>query len=171
MNGVLLTCAGGTVEVPGMPLIGRADGGHLVVNPPRAVWERSELAPQELSAWSFLVAATGQAMLAALPQLAGGCVNYWEAGNWSLHHDAPPVGPKEPRDHRRVHLHLFGRSPRATDPSWLWGEAPRFPSYREREPWAAGFEPLSSGECDAIVESLVPILRERYSLVSRVGAL
>ena len=75
-------------------LVDRSDGGNLIVNPPRDVWERSELTPAELVAWSFLVAATGRAMIDVLPQLEGGCVNYWEAGNWALHHDAEPAGPK-----------------------------------------------------------------------------
>ena len=48
-------------------------------------------------------------MLATLPQLKGGCINYWEAGNWALHGDADPRGPKTPEAHRRVHLHLLGR--------------------------------------------------------------
>lgn len=41
--------------------------------------------------WSFLVAATGRAMINALPQLEGGCVNYFDAGNWALHDAAPPL--------------------------------------------------------------------------------
>ena len=40
---LLLSCAGGTVTLPARPLNHRRDGGHLLVNPPREVWERSEL--------------------------------------------------------------------------------------------------------------------------------
>ena len=69
---ILLQCAGGTVERPRLVLVDRKDGGHLVVNPPREVWERSELSPLELTLWSFLVAATGQSMLEELPQLLAG---------------------------------------------------------------------------------------------------
>src|SRR5260370_2950070 len=98
---VLLSCEGGTVSLPLMPLNDRQDGGHLVVHPAREVWERSELSPVELTHWSFLVAATGRAMLDALSQLAGGCINYWEAGNWALHDLAAPPGPKNPHEHRR----------------------------------------------------------------------
>jgi hypothetical protein len=35
--------------------------------------------------WSFLVTAAGKAMLDVLPQLQGGCINYFDAGNWQLH--------------------------------------------------------------------------------------
>jgi hypothetical protein len=140
--------------LPTQPLIDRSDGGHLVAHPPRAVWERSELAPHELASWSLLVAATGAAMLECLPQLREGCINYWEAGNWSLHPAAEPVGPKSARDHRRVHLHLFGRSRAATHPSWQWGEAPAFPRFENRLHWARHFAPLTPEECDAIAHAI-----------------
>ena len=151
LSNALLMTDGGSLVLPPLLLVDRGDGGHLVVNPPRDVWERSELSRSELAAWSTLVAASGRAMIDALPQLAGGCVNYWEAGNWSLNDASAPTGRKDPREHRRVHLHLLGRSPRALHPDWQWGEAPRFPRFTERERWAAGFTPLTADECDAIV--------------------
>lgn len=169
MTGVLVSCAGGALVVPGTLLLDRADGGHLVVEPPRPVWERSELAPAELHAWSSLVAAAGAAMLDALPQLAGGCLNYWEAGNWSLHDDAEPRGPKDPPQHRRVHLHLLGRSPRARHPAWRWGEAPAFPRFAERLDAGAAFLPLDAGECDAVAAACVRILAARYALPAKRG--
>jgi GNAT superfamily N-acetyltransferase len=150
---------GGTIVRPNLVLVSRLDGGHLVVNPPRAVWERSELTRAELTAWSVLVAVTGRAMIDVLPQLDGGCVNYWEAGNWALHDDAEPPGPKDPHVYRRVHLHLLGRSRHATHESWQWGEAPRFPAFADRLTWARGFEPLSSDECRAVVARVEALLR------------
>jgi GNAT superfamily N-acetyltransferase len=164
VNRTLLSQAGGSVAVPQLVLVGREDGGHLVVNPPRDVWERSELSRDELMQWSLLVAATGRAMLDTLPQLAGGCINYWEAGNWALHEDADPQGTKEPRLHRRVHLHLLGRSPRAAHPDWAWGEAPRFPAFADRLQWAAGFDPLTADECDAVIARTVQVLRSQYGV-------
>jgi diadenosine tetraphosphate (Ap4A) HIT family hydrolase len=151
---VLYSGRGGTLVVPALPLLDRADGGHLIVNPPRDVWERSELSAEELSHWSAMVAAAGRAMLDALPQLQGGCINYWEAGNWSLHDAAEPAGPKSPGVHRRVHLHLLGRSPRASHPAWAWGEAPAFPRFVDRLAWASTFASLTPAECDAIVRHL-----------------
>jgi diadenosine tetraphosphate (Ap4A) HIT family hydrolase len=164
MSLTLFSCVGGSVMLPerGRALLPREDGGHLVVIPPRQVWERSELSPPELARWSALVAATGRAMLDALPQLEGGCLNYWEAGNWALHDNAEPHGPKVPRAHRIVHLHLLGRSRSAAHPSWRWGEAPRFPAFVDRQAWAAEFDRLTSDECGAIVDKLAVRLRDVY---------
>lgn len=88
MSRVLFEGKGGRIVLPDLLLVDRKDGGHLCVDPPRDVWERGELSAEELAQWSYLVAAAGSAMIEALPQLEGGCINYWEAGNWSLHHVA-----------------------------------------------------------------------------------
>lgn len=167
-SAVLLRCGGGTVALPPATavLVDRRDGGHLVVHPPRRVWERSELGPADLCAWSALVAATGRAMLDTLPQLENGCINYWEAGNWSLHDAAPPEGPKHVRSRRRVHQHLFGRSRTAAHRSWLWGEAPLFPRFVQRHAWSAPFQPLTRDECAAVVRRLVDLLRSVYEIES-----
>jgi hypothetical protein len=156
----LYACAGGSIVLPEVLLVSREDGGNLVVNPPREVWERSELTPEELTQWSFLIAATGRAMLDVLPQLDGGCVNYWEAGNWALNDAAEPHGPKTARENRRVHLHLLGRSPRSP----RWGEAPQFPDFAERLAWASAFAPLNEEECRAVVGRAEELLREKYGL-------
>ena len=160
---VLYKGPGGTVVLPQPPFLDRLDGGHLIVNPPRRVWEQSELTAVELAHWCFLVGAFGRAMIDVLPQLDGGCVNYFEAGNWALNDAAPPKGPKRAPDHRRVHMHIFGRSPRAKHPSWHWGEAPRLPDYKERKSWAAGFAPLEDKECRAIVKRARTLLAARYA--------
>jgi hypothetical protein len=164
MSSPIFTCPGGTVVLPTKILCDRGDGGHLIVNPPRAVWERSCLTPLELVQWSLLVAATGQAMLETLPVLQDGCINYWEAGNWALHPMAEPVGPKTPILHRRVHLHLLGRSPHAQHPDWRWGESPRFPDYAESDRWCAQFAPLIAQECADVVERLTELMKTRYHL-------
>ena len=161
---VLAEGVGGTVIVPEMPLLDRADGGHLIVNPPRPVWERSELAPLELAHWACLTAAAGRAMLDGLPQLEGGCLNYWEAGNWSLAGGAHPPGPKTPQQHRRVHLHIFGRNRMARHPDWQWGESPRFPTYENSKTWAAHFEPLSADECDGLRRRIQALLQTKYRI-------
>jgi diadenosine tetraphosphate (Ap4A) HIT family hydrolase len=162
MPRTVFSSTGGVVHLPDLVLNDRRDGGHLVVNPSRDVWERSELTFAELAQWSALVAATGWAMLAVLPQLRDGCINYWEAGNWSLHDEAEPVGSKAVRDHRRVHAHVIGRSRHATSDAWQWGEAPQFPRFQERLEWAAPFTPLTSDECAAIAQHIERRLRERY---------
>ena len=160
----LLSSAGGHLVLPDRAslLVGASGGGNLVVLPPRPVWERSELSADELARWACLVAASGRAMLDTLPQLAGGCINYWEAGNWALNDAAEPVGRKRARDHRSVHLHLLGRSPGCTDPSWRWGESPRFPDFAERDTWGQPHDRLGPAACRAIVMAAAALLRERY---------
>jgi hypothetical protein len=166
MTLVLLSCAGGDLVLPdaALVLVDRDDGGNLVVNPPRPVWDRSALAAHELHAWSSLVAAAGAAMLATLPQLADGCLNYWDAGNWALNDDAPPPGPKSGPRHRQLHLHLMGRSPRATDPDFRWGEAPRFPDYADRHAWATSHARLMPDECARVVAATADVLRDKYGV-------
>ncbi len=146
----------------GTALIDRADGGSLIVNPPREVWERSELNANELMHWSCLVAATGQAMLEVLPQLEGGCINYWETGNLALNEQAEPQGFKTAKTSRRVHLHLFGRSPCAESPDVKWGEAPMFPDYADRLAWTGKNELLSADECNKIIVRLKQLLIDKY---------
>ena len=160
----LVVCAGGTVDLPLRPMNHRSDGGHLLVNPPRPVWERSELTPDELARWACLVAATGRAMLDTLPQLEGGCLNYWEAGNNALNERAHPPGPKTPRLHRKMHLHVFGRSPKAAHPDWQWGEPPRFPAFVHSDAWSAQFSALDPGECAAIAAAIQVLLTTRYGM-------
>ena len=165
----LFTCVGGHLALPdrGAALVGREDGGNLLVLPPREVWERGELTPTELTQWSFLVASAGQAMLLTLPQLHLGCINYFDAGNWALNFAAEPHGMKNAPEHRRVHMHLLGRSRAAGDPSWQWGEAPKFPDYADREAWASKHELLSAAECKKIVAEAERVLRERYGFTSQ----
>jgi hypothetical protein len=172
MTLVLLSCAGGDLVLPdaALVLVDRDDGGNLVVNPPRPVWDRSALATDELMRWSALVAAAGAAMLEALPQLHDGCINYWDAGNWALNAAAAPVGPKTGPEHRQLHLHLLGRSPRATDPDFRWGEAPRFPDYADRLSWAAPHARLTPGECVRVVRGTQARLHTAYGFApAQVG--
>lgn len=168
MNRKLFSCDGGSIGLPDptLVLVDRQDGGTLVVEPPRQVWERSELSAAELALWSFLVAATGKAMLDVLPQLEGGCINYWEAGNWALNEQVEPQGLKTAKEFRKVHLHLLGRSPAATNPSWRWGEAPNFPDFVERHSWGAGNQRLTNREVQDIVMRVEQLLLEKYSFQS-----
>jgi hypothetical protein len=71
------------------------------------------------------VGAAGRAMIDVLPQLAGGCVNYWEAGNWALNDEAEPKGPSGRNRIARC-ICTARQKPASTDPSWKWGESPRF---------------------------------------------
>jgi hypothetical protein len=161
----IFKCTGGEIVLPGrdLVLVDAGDGGNLIVNPPRRVWERSELTPDELAAWSFLVAAAGKAMLESLPQLRDGCLNYWEAGNWALNLGAEPADVRKTApEYRQVHLHLLGRNPRSGNQSLEWGEAPKFPIFADRFRWAENNKRLGPAECLQIVTRVKANLTEIY---------
>lgn len=167
MSFKIFKCIGGEIVLPAkeLVLVSREDGGNLVVNPPREVWERGELNPFELIHWTFLVAATGKAMLDTLPQLLDGCINYWEAGNWALNEFAEPQGVvKTAKEFRKVHLHLLGRNPKSTNSDLKWGESPYFPTFNNRFRWASKNERLNSEECVNIVNRVEKILTETYKI-------
>ena len=169
MPKILFRCSGGDVALPNadLVLIDRADGGNLIVSPAREVWDRSGLSADELTRWSFLVAAPGRARIDVLPQLANGCVNYWDAGNWALNIDADPKGVlKSGPEHRRLHLHVLGRSREAKSPNWKWGEAPYWPSYAERHAWAKAFQRLTPDEARGIVARTAELLQEKYGVAA-----
>ena len=165
----LVRCEGGILELPTLVLNDREDGGHLVVQPPRPVWDRTALSRRELAAFSSLVAASAKAMLDVLPQLEGGCINYWDAGNWALNVNAPPVGPKRGEDARQLHLHLFGRSRQSRNPDWRWGESPRFPRFADRLNWAADLKALTSGECRTVAIRCLEVLAASYSITGELA--
>ena len=64
-----------------------------------------------------------------------------------------------------MHLHLLGRSPRATHPAWRWGECPVFPRYAERFQWSSQFERLTADECTAVVARVQILLGDVYGFV------
>ena len=76
--------------------------------------------------------------------------------------------PKTPALQRKMHLHVFGRSPRATHPDWLWGEPPRFPNFAQSEAWTQQFTRLEDDEGAALGARIQVLLDTRYAL-SRVG--
>jgi hypothetical protein len=162
---VVLSCDGGKLVLPAQPMLDRADGGQLMVLPPRVVWDRTALDAAELTQFSALVAAGAAAMLAVLPQLHGGCINYWDAGNWALNDAATPAGAKTGTAHRKLHLHLLGRSPQARHADWRWGESPKFPDFADRTAWMAGFNPLNAAETATIAAKTQEILLQKYGFV------
>ena len=134
------------------------------MDPPVPVWDRTELSKTQLEQFSYLVAAAARAMLDTLPQLQGGCMNYWDAGNWALNIDAEPAGtPKTGRAHRKLHMHLLGRSPRSP----LWGESPDFPRFQDRLKWASGHRPLNEEELRRIVEHIHITLQHKYGMSAK----
>ena len=46
---IIFRGAGGTVVLPRAVFLDREDGGHLIINPPKHVWEQSELSALDLA--------------------------------------------------------------------------------------------------------------------------
>lgn len=164
MSITLFSCVGGKLILPSgaTVFIDRRFGGNLILDPARPVWDRTEFSAVELTQWSFLVSAAAKAMLTTLPALKHGCINYWDAGNWALHPDAEPKGAKTGSEHRKLHMHLLGRSPLSEDPNWTWGEAPKFASFANRIEATVRNQRLNQDECRTIVEATGDVLRTKY---------
>ena len=167
MSLILFSCNGGHLVLPDRAslLVEPRERRQPVVNPPRAVWERSELTPAELTCFAFLVAAAGRAMIDVLPQLEGGCINYWEAGNWALNDEAEPKGARTRGRIARCTC-ICSAEARVDRSGVAWGESPRFPRFADKESWAAAFERLTAGECYQIVSRTDTLLRTTYGLMS-----
>ena len=133
--------------------IPREDGGHLCVTSREKYFaSRADFTPKEATEVMRLTMLAGEAMVAGMKErgVEIGRINYQENGNWALLHDKPPV----------FHLHLYGRTRRSQ--SQTWGEALYFPD--PHDPRYAGFEPLTSEDCETIRQMLETLAQEpRYS--------
>lgn len=105
-------------------------------------------------------------MLDVLPQLQGGIINYWDAGNWALNDAIEPRGLKVGCIHKKTHLHLLGRSPVSSDKDWMWGEAPIYPLYKDAKSWMEGKAPLTKDECRDVVGRTIELLTSRYRVAA-----
>lgn len=111
--------------------VGRADGGHLVINPKVTVNDRTDLSPELVKEMALLTNIAGRAMKDGLATrgIQLGRINYQDNGNWRP----------------ELHVHLYGRAIDAT--YHVYGEpikAARTKAEKVRQ------EPLSKEDCDAI---------------------
>ena len=120
------------VVTPNRPHITRADGGHVVIVPKRAVEDRTYLTPEEAKELVQLSIVFGKAMKTALNKrgIDVARINYQENGNWIP----------------EMHLHLYGRAKSAK--LQKFGDALRFPKLE------TGFydnnEPLNEADINEI---------------------
>lgn len=143
-----------TLFAPEHPHIDRADGGHLRINPRRAVENRQELTPSEAIELMRLTIVAGEAMTNAMNARGVdiGRINYQDNGNWSVE---KPEGPK-------LHVHLYGRAKGAK--RQLWGEALTFPKRADRPEFYEGLAPLTTEDCTAVRTEIERLFREdRYA--------
>ena len=92
------------IVVPERPHVTRGDGGHLIINPKRAIEDRTKLSPEQAVELVKLTMVTGEAMKTVLARkgIPIGRINYQDNGNWR----------------HELHVHLYGRSRNATIQPW-----------------------------------------------------
>lgn len=78
------------------PEVGRADGGHLVINPKAEVEDRTRLSPALVVELALLTNVAGRAMRDGMAErgVKLGRINYQDNGNWKP----------------ELHVHLYGRA-------------------------------------------------------------
>jgi diadenosine tetraphosphate (Ap4A) HIT family hydrolase len=131
------------ITAPERPHVARRDGGHLIINPKRAVEDRTRLTGEQAVELVKLTMVAGEAMKTVLTRrgIAIGRINYQDNGNWRA----------------ELHVHLYGRALNAK--LQPYGHALAFPPTREAFLKDMGeLEPLTSEDCAAIraeIERLV----------------
>lgn len=113
------------------PVVGREDGGHLVINPKIPVEDRTKLSYEQVIELALLTNIAGRAMKDGLEErgIQLGRINYQDNGNWRA----------------ELHVHLYGRAYDAT--YQIYGEpikAPRKPEDKVIQ------EPLTPEDCESI---------------------
>ncbi len=84
-----------SILVPAIPLHSREDGGHLSVEPHRAISDRSLATPLEAVQLMVATMLAGDALLNVIGVAK---VNYQDMGNWSIN-----------KEGAKLHIHVFGR--------------------------------------------------------------
>jgi diadenosine tetraphosphate (Ap4A) HIT family hydrolase len=125
------------VEAPDQPLIDRADGGHITINPITPISDRQQLTPAAAIELMRLTIVTGQAMQTIMKNhgVNIGRINYQDNGNWSVFKPEGPV----------MHIHIYGRAINAiTQP---YGQTLYFPHRDVHPEFYQAFKPLMKIEC------------------------
>jgi diadenosine tetraphosphate (Ap4A) HIT family hydrolase len=142
------------VTAPEKPLVGRQDGGHIVIDPKTKIRDRQQLKPDQAIELMRLTMVAGEAMQTIL-QINGipiGRLNYQDNGNWSVF---KPGGPL-------LHIHIYGRAVDArTQP---YGQALFFPHRDTHEEFYSGLEPLTREDVCGVRDKMKLLFEEeRYT--------
>lgn len=136
------------------PLVDRAEGGHITIDPKAAVCTRQELTPMQAIELMRLIAVAGEAMTVVLRRhgVDMGRINYQDNGNWAVF---KPEGPK-------LHYHLYGRAKSAV--AQRYGQSLYFPHKDERPEFYQNLQPLTHDDVEAIGREIASLLQtEKYS--------
>jgi len=139
------------VEAPELPLVDRADGGHIVIDPLIRVVDRQQLTPLQAIELARLTMVTGEAMTSVLIRhgVDIGRINYQDNGNWGVF---KPEGPF-------MHMHLYGRAKSAR--VQRYGQACYFPHRDENPKFYEKFNPLTAEDVLEIKKEIIALLREK----------
>ena len=120
------------VEAVDTPLVGRKDGGHVVINPKVRIIDLQQFNPVTAIELMRLLMVVGEAMSTVLTKndIDIGRINYQDNGNW---------GVFKPEGHYQ-HFHLYGRAKNAVQQEY--GQACYFPDKEENPEFYQKLEPL-----------------------------
>lgn len=141
------------VIVPAFPLVDRADGGHVVIEPRQFVSKRQHLSPVMAIELMRLTLLVGEAMETVMNKQGVdiGRVNYQDNGNWSVFSDKGPC----------LHYHLYGRARSAV--LQPYGEALHFPHKDKYPEFYAAVQPLTDEDAGEIAAAILNLLKsEQY---------
>ena len=121
------------IEAADKPLVGRSDGGHIVINPKVRVATLQQFNPTTAIELMRLVMVVGEAMTTVLNKngVDIGRINYQDNGNWGVF---KPEGPYQ-------HFHLYGRAKSAVQQKY--GQACYFPHKEDYPEFYENLTPLN----------------------------
>lgn len=141
------------VEATNQPLVGRNDGGHIVLNPKNRVKDLQELTPPIAIELMRLLMVVGEAMSTVLNKngVDIGRINYQDNGNWGVFTAAGPY----------QHFHLYGRAISAKQQPY--GQACYFPDKKDQAAFYEHLEPLNKTDVmDLNLEITRLLLTDKY---------
>lgn len=142
------------VEAVDRPLLGRSDGGHIVINPKVRIKDIQQLDAVKAVELMRLLIVVGEAMSTVLKRngVDIGRINYQDNGNWGVF---SPEGPYH-------HFHLYGRAKSAVHQKY--GQACYFPHKDEQPEFYEMLETLSPKDIAEINAEILKLLSlSKYS--------
>lgn len=139
------------VEVPSFPLIDRADGGHIVINPKVRVSDLPTLTNVQAIELMQLIRVAGKAMEITMNKQGVdiGRINYQDNGNWGVF---LPEGPYQ-------HFHIYGRAKSAKKQPY--GQSLFFPHKNENPDFYKDNLPLTPEDIIAIRKQMEELVKQK----------
>ncbi len=136
------------VEAADEPLVGRSDGGHIVINPKVRVSNLQQFNATTAIELMRLLMVVGDAMKMVLNRngVDIGRINYQDNGNWGVF---KPKGPYQ-------HFHLYGRAKSAVQQKY--GQACYFPHKEEHPDSYKNLAPLTKKDINDLKLEITNLL-------------